>query len=181
MSTISPEKLGLNAINAALADLPDAMGSDAAVILLLAIGLQESKLVHRRQLIERDGNLVAAGPAKSFWQGERLGGMTAGILRHNATSGLTRALCSRHGIAATPTAIWHAIKNNDVLAASCARLLLWTDPAPLPGADRRSDAFRYYVRTWRPGAYTQGSLITKEALMTKFLRNHFKSSELVQP
>jgi hypothetical protein len=171
--------MGLNAINAALADLPDAMGCDAALILLQAIGLQESRFIHRRQLIERDGNLVASGPAKSFWQGERLGGMTAGILRHNATAGLTRALCSLHGIAATPTAIWNAIENNDVLAASCARLLLWTDPAPLPGVGRRSDAFRYYVRTWRPGAYTNGSLVTKDALMSKFGRNYFKASELV--
>ena len=50
------------AIAPALALLPARMSSREAEIMLLAIGLQESLFVPRRQM----GN----GPARSFWQGE---------------------------------------------------------------------------------------------------------------
>ncbi|MGL5703631.1 MAG: hypothetical protein ACRCW5_11040, partial [Cetobacterium sp.] len=48
-------------INPALELLPSKMNSDKAKVMLLAIGLQESRLIHRRQI---------RGPAKSFLQFE---------------------------------------------------------------------------------------------------------------
>ncbi len=38
----------------------------------------------------------------------------------------------------------------DVLAASVARLLLWTDPKRLPVIGDASGAWDLYLRTWRP-------------------------------
>lgn len=142
------------AVNQALSELPNAMDSDNARAQLYGTGLQESRFKHRRQLVKRGTQLVPDGPAKSYWQGERTGGMCAGILRHRATRDLTRALCLRHAVEPNALAIWNAIEHNDILAASCARLLLWTDPQPLPdyrSLTAESAAWDYYMRTWRPG------------------------------
>jgi hypothetical protein len=38
-----------------------------------------------------------------------------------------------------------------VLAAGVARLLLYTNPAPLPPVGNAEAAWLYYVNTWRPG------------------------------
>lgn len=54
------------AIAPALAMLPARMRSDAAEVLLLAIGLQESGLIHRHQI---------GGPAHGLLQFERGGGV----------------------------------------------------------------------------------------------------------
>ena len=61
-------------IDPALLLLPAKMESPQAVVMLLAIGLQESRFEYRRQM----GN----GPAKSFWQAEQGGGMVTGLLRY---------------------------------------------------------------------------------------------------
>ena len=63
------------AIEPALLLLPARMESAEATVMLLAIGLQESRLEHRRQI---------KGPARSFWQAEKGGGMVHGVLRHPA-------------------------------------------------------------------------------------------------
>lgn len=63
--------------------LPAKMESPQAVVMLLTIGLQESLFEHRRQL----GN----GPARSFWQMERGGGVP-----RRAYAPRKRGMCCRH-------------------------------------------------------------------------------------
>ena len=139
------------AVDVAMRELPGRMDSPEARVQIFAHGAQESRFEHRRQMVKRGRKIVPEGPAKSFWQGELTGGMCAGILRHPATAILTKALCERHGVPATAQGIWDAIERNDVLAAQCARLLLWTDPQPLPAIGDADGAWAYYLRTWRPG------------------------------
>lgn len=106
--------------------------------LLIAIALQESGLAHRRQV---------GGPARGFWQFERAG--VAGVLLHRASSAEAAALARSLLFPATVEGIYSAIETNDMLACGIARLLLWTDPVPLP--DDEAGAWAYYVRNWRPG------------------------------
>src|SRR5690606_35531315 len=61
------------AIWPAYALLPSRMDSDRATVMLLAIGLQESRFEHRRQI---------KGPARGFWQFERGGGVR-GVMTHS--------------------------------------------------------------------------------------------------
>lgn len=37
------------------------------------------------------------------------------------------------------------------IATAYARMLLWYNPRPLPGADDLEGIYRYYLDTWRPG------------------------------
>lgn len=133
------------AIAEALLLLPVKMTSNQAEVMLLTIGLQESRFIHRRQL----GN----GPAKSFWQGEQGGGMVTGLLRYHddTVRDLAQGLCAVRGVAPAAREVWNAIEQDDVLAAGLARLLLWTDPAKLPRLGDAEGAWQLYVRTWRPG------------------------------
>src|SRR5690606_38643231 len=71
------------AIWPAYALLPSRMDSDRATVMLLAIGLQESRFEHRRQI---------KGPARGFWQFERGRGVR-GVLTHPATAALAREVC----------------------------------------------------------------------------------------
>jgi hypothetical protein len=141
------------AVNEALSLLPNAMDSADARVMLYAIGLHESRFKHRRQIIKKNGQLVPEGPAKGFWQFER-GGGCKGVLTHPASRHHAAALCTRYGVNATARDLWDALEHNDVLAAGIARLLLWTDPKPLPQRfEPRAEAqgWCYYERVWRPG------------------------------
>ena len=60
------------AIAPALRLLPARMNSPEAEVMLLAIGLQESRFEHRRQLVGSPPR--PTGPAKSFWQAELAAG-----------------------------------------------------------------------------------------------------------
>jgi hypothetical protein len=123
--------------------LPAPMNSPEAELMLLAIGLQESRFEHRHQI---------GGPAHSFWQAEQGGGMVHGVLRHRKTEFLAIAVSDARGIAPiTDNEIYKAIEFDDVLAAALARLLLWTDPWPLPKVGECAKAWDLYLRTWRPG------------------------------
>lgn len=139
------------AIAPALALLPARMTSPEAEVMLLAIGLQESGFAHRDQL-ESNGHDLVDGPAMGLWQFER-GGAVAGVLQHEQAGRLARDVLKACGlpVSATPLAVWHALEHDDVLAAAMARLLLWTDPRPLPAMDEEERAWVYYLRTWRPG------------------------------
>ena len=57
--------------------------------MLLAIGLQESRLTHRRQI---------GGPARGLWQFERGGGV-AGVLRHAASRDHALSVCDARRVA----------------------------------------------------------------------------------
>lgn len=139
------------AITPALALLPARMSSPEAEVMLLAIGLQESRFEHRRQLVGSPPR--PTGPAKSFWQAEQGGGMVTGLLRYHddRVRDLAVGLCAMRSVDASPGAVWDAIERDDVLAAGLARLLLWTDPGRLPRLGDADGAWQLYLRTWRPG------------------------------
>lgn len=115
--------------------------------LLLAIGWQESRFLFRDQV---DTGPAVLGPATGFWQFERMGGVH-GVMRHHATRGAAQDRAKMAGLAFEAQQIWAAFteQQHDRLAAAFARLLLWTDPKPLP--DSEAQAWDYYLRTWRPG------------------------------
>ncbi|MBB1593537.1 hypothetical protein [Achromobacter sp. UMC46] len=129
------------AIGPALALLPANMDSVAARVMLLAIGLQESRFLHRRQI---------GGPARGFWQFERGGGVR-GVLTHPASRDRARHVCDLRQVEAAAASVYNALETDDVLAAAFARLLLWTDSARLPAAGDVQGAWNLYTRTWRPG------------------------------
>ena len=136
------------AIAPALALLPARMRSDAAEVLLLAIGLQESRFQHRRQLVGTPPR--PTGPATGFWQFERGGGVI-GVLQHRASRDHALTLCAARGVEPVSQSVWQALQHDDVLAAGFARLLLWTDPHRLPALGDAQAAWDLYIRTWRPG------------------------------
>lgn len=137
---MSPMDALRDAIDPALAELPERMASDAARVMLVAIGLQESRLTDR---VQRNG-----GPARGLWQFERYGGCL-GVLARRTTAQHAQVLCGKHDVRPTASEVWAALAQDDVLAAGFARLLLWTDPLPLP--DDMDAGWSYYLRNWRPG------------------------------
>jgi hypothetical protein len=124
-------------IPAALKFLPAKLDSFEARALLVAIGMQESRFLHRRQV---------GGPARGFWQFENGGGVH-GVLTHAATKPLITPVLD--ALQYQPGDCYYAIEHNDTLAAVFARLLLFSHPKPLP--DEASAAWRYYLDIWRPG------------------------------
>jgi hypothetical protein len=122
--------------------------------ILLAIALQESQLVHRFQQL---GVGAPPGPARSFWQFEQTGiharpakGKEWGILVHTVSRPRLLVACEALSVEGTGSAIWRAIEGNDLLAYSCARLLLLTDPGAIPTTE--AGAWDCYAnRLWNPG------------------------------
>lgn len=125
----------------ALLLLPAKMTSPQAEVMLLAIGLQESRFTHRRQI---------GGPARGFWQFEKGGGVV-GVLRHPSSKDIAVRVCDARGVAPVAEQVYQRLEHDDVLAAAFARLLLWTDPGKLPELGEADSAWRLYLRTWRPG------------------------------
>lgn len=166
------------ALDAALALLPSGLDTPAARVLLLAIGLQESGFEHRRQFVGKPPRPI--GPAKSFWQAEIGGGMVRGVRLHPTTAGAVRALCRARGVLADDAAIWNAIEHDDVLAAGLARLLLWSDPQPLPAMGDVDGAWALYLRTWRPGAWSRGDAAARTELRARWGRSYARALEAVQ-
>lgn len=135
-----------DAVNPALAILPAAMDSPQARVMLLAIGMQESRFEHRRQI---------GGPARGLWQFEEgtrasRGGVW-GVYLHDASRFWLDRLCASRGVQFLPASIYRALETDDVLAAGVARLLLFTDPLRLPATDDADGAWGLYLRTWNPG------------------------------
>lgn len=136
------------ALDQALAILPERMDTPAARVLLLAIGLQESRLRHRFQIVQ--GRPGAKGPARGLLQFERGGGVV-GVMSHRATRELARMVCMNRGVPFVAHNIWIALEYDDVLAFALGRLLLFTDPRPLPAIGEVEASWDYYIRNWRPG------------------------------
>lgn len=126
-------------IPAAMSMLPDKMDGREARVMLLAIGLQESRFEYRRQI---------KGPARGFWQFEEGGGVK-GVLTHHATRDHARAACNALCYSPLQSIVYPALADNDVLACVFARLLLWSHPEPL--ATTAEDGWKQYLDTWRPG------------------------------
>lgn len=129
------------AIQPAATLLPPAMNTPNARALVLAICRQESRLVHRRQL---------HGPARGFAQFELAGGVV-GVLTHPSTKAHIEGVLQELSYPPAASACYEAIEHNDILACVFARLLLWTDPHPLPASTDADGAWATYERTWRPG------------------------------
>lgn len=136
------------AIDPALEILPRFLDSDRARVLLLAIGLQESRFEHRRQL----GN----GPARGLWQFERGSKLTRGgvwgVYLHPESMHLLHELTRARNVGFDPVQVYEEIERDDVLAAGVARLLIRTDRQALPDVNDEAGAWRLYAeRCWRPG------------------------------
>lgn len=127
-------------IEPGLSLLPKRMNTPRAQAMVLAIAFQESDLAHRRQV---------KGPARSYLQFERAG--IRGVLTHGASEQHAKDVCQQLDISPSVEAVYHAIEFSDPLAVAFARLLLWTDAAPLPDQHHDREAWAIYLRTWRPG------------------------------
>lgn len=117
------------------------VSDDRARVLLLAIAGQESAWKHRRQI---------GGPARSYWQFERAGGLR-GVLTHRSSAAHAVKLCAGLSIPVNETIVFEAMAWSDHLAVGMARLLLWTDPRALPDVGEQDAAYEMYLRNWRPG------------------------------
>lgn len=125
-------------IPATLSLLPPRLDSFEARVLLLAIGMQESRFAARHQV---------GGPARGFWEFENGGLQDVLAHDHPATRAMLEPALAL--LQYQPDECFEAIPHNDVLACLFARLLLWTHPAPIPEDER--NGWAYYLATWRPG------------------------------
>jgi len=122
--------------------LPSNMDTPEARVMLLMIGLQESRFKHRRQI---------GGPAHGFYQFEKNGGV-AGVMNHRSTKPIIDPILDSLEINKTKLEVYQAIVYNDALATIMARLLLWTVPRPMPDIDSDPQlSWQYYIDAWRPG------------------------------
>lgn len=136
------------AINPALKLLGERMDSDAARVMMLAAGLQESRLQYRFQKVA--GNPYGKGPARGLWQNER-GGVFC-VMTNRATDGHAKSLCKARGVLFDQVLIHERLEYDDILAAGFARLILWADPRPMPTVNADHEAtWQCYLRNWRPG------------------------------
>lgn len=142
---MTPKDILVNAIDPALTLLErlcNIKPTAAARVELMAIAGQESAWLHRLQI---------GGPARSFWQFEKGGGV-AGVLSHPASKPKIMLVCNELAIKCDVATVYEAMAWNDVLAACMARLLLFTDPRALPEVGKVEEGWQYYLRNWRPGA-----------------------------
>ena len=123
------------------------LDSAKARMMMLVIGLQESRFEHRHQI---------GGPAHGFWQFERGGGVR-GVLMHKTSAVDAVKVCHERGVGSTVIEVYDRIEHDDILAACFARLLLLTDPRPLPIIGDMDGSWDYYERNWRPGKPHRGT------------------------
>jgi len=127
------------AIICAMQLLGEKYDSPAVRQFMAAIAYQESNFEHRHQI---------GGPAHGFYQFE-MGGGVIGVMKHHTTNVEAVRVCQHYGVPFERKAIFDALEHNDELAACFARLLIFTDPDPIPTNEQV--AWDYYIRTWRPG------------------------------
>lgn len=112
---------------------------DRARVLVMTIAGQEANWMYRLQI---------GGPARSYWQFEK-GGGAVGLFNRTPTQ--LYNVCAALDIKYDLTTVFEAMAWHDGLATSMARLLLWTDPKPLPAVGDQQGAWDYYLGLWRPG------------------------------
>jgi hypothetical protein len=141
---MTPELFIENALAPAMRMLHDNMNSKEAIAFVVAICLQESRLIHRRQL--------GGGTARGYAQFELNG--VYGVLHHRATKEHARALLAQldYSVESSAGDVWLAIEHNDILAAGLARLNLWWLPQALPARNNPAGAYSQYLQAWAPGA-----------------------------
>lgn len=140
---MAPEFFIDTALSPALKLLPGKMDSREARAMVVAICLQESRLMHRAQI---------GGPAHGYAQFEQGGGVR-GVLMHPVTKPFIQSILAAldYDSDSDAEACWIAIEHNDILAAAFARLLLWTLPDIMPNRDSPGKGWTCYVNAWRPG------------------------------
>lgn len=124
----------------ALMTLPEQMDSPEARLMLLAIPLQETGLRVREQV---------NGPARGLSQFERNGVLA--VMHNTRTADIVFHWCEENDVTYGSTAIYERLALDDELACVFDRLLLWTDPRPLPEIGNCMGAWNLYERCWRPG------------------------------
>jgi len=127
-------------LEGALELLPVKMSTLPAKAMIVAIGLQESKLSSRHQL---------GGPANGYVQFESAG--IRGVINHPASRPYALSVLGTLDYQVDTIAVYKAIEHNDILCVAFARLLLWTVRDPLPNENEPEIAWKQYVDTWRPG------------------------------
>jgi hypothetical protein len=128
-------------IDPALSLLPLRMTSPQARALLVAICVQESAIVARRQ--------KGRGPARGYAQFEAIA--VQDVLTRDTSRVHAAGVCRALDIEPQVEIVHRAIEFNDVLMAAFARLNLWNVPESLPGRLEVDRAWHYYEDTWRPG------------------------------
>lgn len=151
--------------------------------LLVSIALQESLLTYRDQLESPGGKDLVVGPALGLWQNEQgtrssRGGVWGAML-HPASEPWLRKVCEAAGVPFDARSIWLATKGDDAFACAVARLLIFTDAAPLPVVGAEELAWQYYVRVWRPGAYTRGTPEKRAELRAKWATNYRSAQRIL--
>lgn len=173
---MTPELLNQIAVTPAFLLLPASMHAQQARVMLVTICLQESNLKHRRQIAYyRDGRPVH-GPARGWPQFESAG--VRGVMTHRATKGPARTVATALGHPFELKALHLAIEHDDVLALAYARLNLWWLPRALPAREDVDEALAQYVATWRPGAWTRGTLAKRAELRTRWGRNYARALDV---
>ncbi|KAF1008981.1 MAG: hypothetical protein GAK28_00613 [Luteibacter sp.] len=171
---ISPADALAKIIDPTSALLPGVPWDDRVAVAILAIGLQEGgkdgQIAYRQQI---------SGPARGPWMFEQGGGVH-GVMTHQATAKLAGQLLARRGVPKTERSAYLALAGDDLLACGFARLLLYSDPAPLPNLGYAEGMWNYYLRNWRPGAYTRGNAATRTILAGKFMHNYDIAVSAVQ-
>lgn len=166
----SPETVLREVIPVAARYLPPAMRSDESDVELLAIGLQESELNDRRQ-----GTVKRPGPARGLLQFEITG--VRGVMKAAASRAHLQRVCAAREVPFDARAIHLKLEHDDVLAFILGRLLLWTDPRPLPAVGDLDGGFDYYVRNWRPGA--AATLDGRRECLRRWRRNYPKAMDAI--
>ncbi|MEK9809114.1 MAG: hypothetical protein VW362_01605 [Candidatus Nanopelagicales bacterium] len=144
---MTPTEYLTDVIPPAMALLPSAMDTQEARAMLIAIALQESRLLYRKQI---------GGPARGFHQFET-GGVRA-VLRHTATAAHAQDVLTTLGYAtpdplvfADVSGLHTAFTTDDLLDCAFARLLLYADARPMPPANAYDLSWDIYLFGWRPG------------------------------
>lgn len=181
---IQPARFVADILGPAMALLPKHMDTPQARVQITATCLQESAFDSphgsRWQVVDAKRRDVK-GPARGLAQFERGTSATRGgvwgVYLHSASARMLGDLCRARDVRFDPRDIWAALDTDDILAVALARLLLWTDPKPLPAAqlDACPEAFALYLRVWRPGAWDRGGAMEREALRNKWRANWGKA------
>lgn len=117
--------------------------SDQARVELLTIALQESGLRYRQQ--------VPVPYAHGWWEFENGPQSALGGLFKIMPQKLS-AVCAELVVPFDRDTVFGAIVWCDLLACAVARLLLWSEPNPLPAIGDIQGAWNYYVKLWGPGS-----------------------------
>ncbi len=138
---MSPRLFLLRVIEPGLALLPTYMVCNQSRVALMAIAGQESNWAARQQV---------GGPAVGYWQFEE-SGITEVIAKQGHLVQVVLGTLDIPILDLPVPAAHAAIQYNDPLACAFARLLLWSDPEPLPAIGDTATCWQYYERLWRPG------------------------------